>query len=134
MQTYPYPTPDGIIDLVRKTEFDRLKWELEETKTELKNANRGAERNAKANWELAGHVNEARAKLAKWQTLAGHLAEALKDCKNRAMDKSIETHADDYAKGCLDEIWEWSESALAAYESVAKDHAVRDNASTATIR
>ena len=49
--------------------------------------------------------------------LLDRLATALKDCKSRAMDKSIETHADDHAKGCVDDIWEWAESALAAYES-----------------
>ena len=47
--------------------------------------------------------------------LLDRLATALKDCKSRAMDKSIETHADDHAKGCVDDIWEWAESALAAY-------------------
>jgi hypothetical protein len=55
--------------------------------------------------------------LAKWQALAEGLARALTDCKNRAMDKSIETNADDHAKGCVDDIWEWSEAALAAYEA-----------------
>jgi len=32
METYPYPTPEGILDLVRKSEYDRLKWDLEEQK------------------------------------------------------------------------------------------------------
>ena len=98
METYPYPSSEGIIDLVRKSEFDRLKWELE----------------------------EQRAELTRWQALAGQLAEALKDCKNRAMDKSIETHADDHAKSCIDDIWEWSESALAAYESATSATARHD--------
>jgi hypothetical protein len=55
----------------------QLERELGTTQKLLVDANRGAERNAKANWQLAGHVNKARAELAKWQALAGQLAEAL---------------------------------------------------------
>ena len=62
-------------------------------------------------------TEEKEVELTRWQSLAESLATALKDCKNRAMDKSIETHADDHAKGCMDDIWEWAESALAAYNS-----------------
>jgi hypothetical protein len=62
-------------------------------------------------------IQQQAVELAKWQALAEGLAVALTDCKNRAMDKSIETHADDNAKGCVDDIWEWSEQALAAYEA-----------------
>lgn len=51
---------------------------------------------------------------------ADRLAETLKDCKNRAMDKSIETHPDEHTKGCIDDIWEWAEEALAAYENNKK--------------
>lgn len=89
MQTYPYPTPDGIIDLVRKTEFDRLKWELEEQCAEL----------------------------AKWQALAGQLAERLNLWHNAAGNRCNLKDAE----------------ALAAYESVAMDHA-ETPASTATGR
>ena len=32
MKTYPYPTPDGITQLVEEAEYNRLKWELEESK------------------------------------------------------------------------------------------------------
>lgn len=64
-----------------------------------------------------------------WQALAEGLAGALKDCKNRAMDKSIETHADDHAKGCVDDIWEWAESALAAYEAATAGGAAKKTAS-----
>ncbi|CAB4165041.1 hypothetical protein UFOVP817_28 [uncultured Caudovirales phage] len=49
METYPYPTPEGIIDLVRKSEFDRLKWELEELRSDL----------------------------TRWQALAGQMATAI---------------------------------------------------------
>lgn len=100
MKTYPYATDEGIIDLVRKDEHDAAvaKWQAEASRL-------SAEREHNAN--MAGM----------WQAVAGQLAEELKCCKNRAMDKSIETHADDHAKGCIDDIWEWSENALAAYES-----------------
>ncbi len=62
-------------------------------------------------------IQQQAVELAKWQALAEGLARALTDCKNRAMDKSIETNADDHAKGCVDDIWEWSEAALAAYKA-----------------
>lgn len=205
MQTIPYPTPDGIIDLVRKTEYDalfqslceaeelireirdgevnaqdeaakflrdhkpselsklrselaasnassenellqmvqadniqllqqnerlidarnKLREELKTTQKLLADANRGAERNAKANWELAGHVNEARSELAKWQALAGQLAEALENCQNFIEDAHI-----------IEAQWSWepvkdAKAALAAYESAAMDHA-ETPASTAT--
>lgn len=66
------------VELAKTYTFARqLERELGTTQKLLVDANRGAERNAKANWELAGHVNKARAELAKWQALAGQLAEAL---------------------------------------------------------
>lgn len=90
METYPYPSSDGIIYLVRKTEFDRLKWELE----------------------------EQRAELAKWQTLAGQLAEVFK--------VFIEQYEDRKCQFGSDYLWQKHEDvdainranqALAAYES-----------------
>jgi predicted house-cleaning noncanonical NTP pyrophosphatase (MazG superfamily) len=59
-------------------------------------------------------------KLAAMTDLADRLAEALKNCKDRAMDKSIETHPDEHTKGCIDDIWEWAENALAAYRNHKK--------------
>lgn len=87
MQTYPYPTPDGIIDLVRKTEYDRLKWELE----------------------------EQCAKLAKWQALAGQLAEVLWRCTTKGW------FASDYAGEVIVALDAGKvRDALAAYESAKK--------------
>lgn len=105
MQTYPYPTPDGIIDLVRKTEYDRLKWELEETKT--------------ANAELLDRLREAR---------ESHLAASARDVQTIQRQAVLLAKLRDAAAnaGCLG----WF---LDAYESVAKDHA-ETPASTATGR
>ena len=121
MKTYPYPTPDGITQLVEEAEYNRLKWELEESK-----AKHGAdvaelnERLTQQQADMLDTIVKLRAELTSWQAMAERLATTLKDCKNRAMDKSIETHADDHAKGCIDDIWEWAEQALAAYESARK--------------
>ena len=128
-----------IIELVRKDEHDAVVAELQK---HLKDANRGAEVNSHINQSLAGQVNKLRADNAellqrleertqshlaasardvqtiqRQSVLLDRLATALDDCKKRAMDKSIETHPDDHAKGCIDDIWEWTEAALAAYES-----------------
>lgn len=66
------------------------------------------------------HVEQLETELQEMTALAERLADTLKDCKNRAMDKSIETHPDEHAKGCIDDIWEWAEEALAAYEKSKK--------------
>lgn len=42
------------------------------------------------------------------------LAEALRDIKDRAQDATIVLHPDSDAKGCVDDVLEWSEQALAA--------------------
>jgi F0F1-type ATP synthase membrane subunit b/b' len=89
------------VQTIQQQAVDLAKWQAEAARL-------SAEREHNAN--MAGM----------WQALAEGLAVALKDCKNRAMDKSIETHADDNAKGCVDDIWEWSEAALAAYEVARK--------------
>ena len=81
--------------------------------------------------QLERELAASQAGRAKWQALAEGLAVALKDCKNRAMDKSIETHADDNAKGCVDDIWEWSEAALAAYEAAKAGGAAAEPAGLA---
>jgi len=95
LQTYPYPTPDGIIELVRKTEFDRLKWELDERCTEL----------------------------AKWQTLAGQLAEAI-----RAIHKPLGDETETSGNPCVGPKPSQGRAlaaALAAYES-AKSGSLSD--------
>jgi hypothetical protein len=38
--------------------------------------------------------------------------DALQQIRDRAMDKSIETHPDSDCKGCIDDVWEWSEQTL----------------------
>lgn len=55
MTTYPYATPDGIIELIRKDEHDAV---VRELKKHLEDANRGAERNAHINRSFAGQINQ----------------------------------------------------------------------------
>jgi len=55
MQTIPYSTPEGIIELVRKDEHDAV---VRELKKHLEDANRGAERNAHINRSFAGQINQ----------------------------------------------------------------------------
>jgi hypothetical protein len=38
--------------------------------------------------------------------------DALEQIRDRAMDKSIDTHPDSDCKGCIDDVWEWSEQTL----------------------
>jgi hypothetical protein len=102
MKTYPYTTDDGIIELVRKDEHNAI---VSELLSRLEDARQS---------HLHASARDVQT-IQRQSVLLDRLATALKDCKSRAMDKSIETHADDHAKGCVDDIWEWAESALAAY-------------------
>lgn len=92
METYPYPTPEGIIDLVRKSEFDRLKWELDELRSDL--TRYSAEREHNAN--MAGM----------WQAMAEKLATAAQGYDTTAVEYREWQHA--------------MRDALAAYESAKK--------------
>ena len=75
METYPYPTPEGIIDLVRKSEYDRLKWELEEQKSshaaDVAELN---ERLTKQQADMLDTIVKLRADLTRWQSMAERLA------------------------------------------------------------
>lgn len=44
----------------------------------------------------------------------------IKDCSARASDTTITMHPDDHAKGCIDDIWEWSDAALAKLQPFLK--------------
>lgn len=68
----------------------------------------------------ADFARQLETELQAMTALADKMAETLKDCKNRAQDKSIETHPDEHTKGCIDDIWEWTEEALADYENHKK--------------
>ena len=111
MKTYPHIEDGQIIDLVRKDEHDAVVRELNERLSDFTQSHLHASaRNVQT-------IQRQAVDLAKWQTMAELLKTALTDCKNRAMDKTIEMHPDDNAKGCVDDVLEWAETALAAYDA-----------------
>jgi aminopeptidase N len=58
--------------------------------------------------------------LAAERALADRLAEWLEDIEGRCSDMSITLHPDADAKGCVDDCWEWSERALAAWKEARR--------------
>ena len=61
------------------------------------------------------------AELASERALADMLAETLKDIEGRCGDTTITLHPDADAKGCVDDCWEWSEQALAAWKEACNE-------------
>lgn len=75
METYPYPTPEGIIDLVRKSEYDWLKWDLEEQKAKYTaDVAELNERLTKQHADMLDTIVKLRADLTRWQSMAERLA------------------------------------------------------------
>jgi len=125
METYPYPTPNGILDLVRKSEFDRLKWELEEQQAKYTDdVAELNERLTKQQSDMLDTIVGLRSELTRysaerehnanmagmWQDLAERLAEALNHCGHAAYCESVMWFPGKCTCGKAD--------ALAAYESV----------------
>jgi len=86
-----------------------------------------------ATWPYAGpgvHANfarklererdEARAELDAMREAIMEAHDLIKDCSARASDTTITMHPDDHAKGCIDDIWEWSDAALAKLQPFIK--------------
>ncbi len=110
METYPYPTPEGIIDLVRKSEYDRLKWELEEQQAKYTaDVAELNERLTKQHADMLDTIVQLRAELTRWQALAEMLAEALNHCGHAAYCESVMWFPGKCTCGKAD--------ALAAYEA-----------------
>ena len=65
-------------------------------------------------------ADDLRACLASERALADRLAETLKDIEGRCGDTTITLHPDADAKGCVDDCWEWSEQALAAWKEARR--------------
>jgi len=128
METYPYPTPEGIIDLVRKSEYDRIKWDLEEHKAKYTaDVAELNERLTKQQSDMLDTIVGLRSELTRWQAMAERLATALDnlshDCTNHS--KEIQNirwgcDGDCGAKLSAEQIEECCDAvnpALAAYEA-----------------
>ncbi len=116
METYPYPTPDGIIDLVRKSECDRIKWDLEEQKAKYTaDVAELNERLTKQQSDMLDTIVKLRAELTRWEALAGQMAEALDDCNT----KLVGWHGLYPSQVCADDeaAFQSADKALAAYEA-----------------
>jgi len=104
MKTYPHATPDGIIALVEKSQYDAVVSELEQE--------------VRDNTDLRQRSHEKSVEIARWQSVAEMLATALDDCNTKLVGwhglYPSQVGSDDEAT------FQAGDKALAAYESAKK--------------
>lgn len=109
MKTYPYTTPDGIIELVRKDEHDKALELLREIRDDQVNAQDEADKFLRDH--QPSELSKLRAELTRWQSLAESLANAIKE-GGLPTGENCKLNATFHLRVMRD--------ALAAYESAAK--------------
>lgn len=78
------------------------------------------ERENAQQWRMSSVCREKDAEIQAMREAIKEVHALLKDCSGRASDMTITIHADDHAKGCVDDVWEWSEAALAKLQPFIK--------------
>ena len=128
MKTYPYPTPDGITQLVEESEYNRLKWKLEESKA--MHAADVSELNARLTQQQSDMLDtivQLRAEFTSWQLMAAQYSAEREHNANMAgmwqalAERLAMTHKKIVNKAIWpDKMRMCSIEALAAYESAKK--------------